>query len=360
MTNPYIGLPPENYWRTAVAQSTTPVPKKLYSKKWEIKHDDKIATAGSCFAQHIGQRLKQSGFSLLDAEPAPAPHVLDVNVQKRFGYSTYSARYGNIYTTRQLLQLARETFGEFIPHDIVWQGQNCNYYDALRPNVEPDGLESPEEVAAHRKYHLSRVRELFERMDVFIFTMGLTEAWEHGSKGTVYPTAPGVIAGEYNPQEYIFKNYTADEVYADFLAFRNLILKTRANGNMPKFLLTVSPVPLTATASDKHVLVATMHSKSILRAVAGTLANLFPDIDYFPSFEIICNPWGHELFYEKNLRSVTKQGVDAVMCEFFKEHALKNGAPPQSLKLASQEMIEDNVICEEAILEAFADEGGKR
>ena len=36
-----------------------------------------------------------------------------------------------------------------------------------------------------------------------------------------------------------------------------------------RILLTVSPVPLTATAGDDHVLLATTYSKSVLRAGRG-------------------------------------------------------------------------------------------
>ena len=39
-----------------------------------------------------------------------------------------------------------------------------------------------------------------------------------------------------------------------------------------RFLLTVSPVPLTATASGQHVLTATTYSKSVLRSAAGFLS----------------------------------------------------------------------------------------
>ena len=57
-----------------------------------------------------------------------------------------------------------------------------------------------------------------------------------------------------------------------------------------RFLLTVSPVPLTATNSGNHVLVATVDSKSRLRAVAGQLARTVSRVDYFPSYEIISAP----------------------------------------------------------------------
>ena len=89
-----------------------------------------------------------------------------------------------------------------------------------------------------------------------------------------------------------------------------------------RFLVTVSPVPLTATATDEHVLVATTYSKSVLRSVAGALAMEFADIDYVPSYEIIASPWSKGAFYESNLRTVTAEGVSSVMRVFFAEHGM--------------------------------------
>ncbi len=85
-------------------------------------------------------------------------------------------------------------------------------------------------------------------MDVFIFTMGLTEAWIDKRNGRVYPTAPGTIAGSFDPKIHAFHNFSYNEIYDDFLEFLELV----RNWN-PGFrvILTVSPVPLTATASGR-------------------------------------------------------------------------------------------------------------
>ena len=112
--SPYSGMPPRAFWRTGVANSSGSicrcrVPDELYRKKWAITRTDAVATAGSCFAQHIGRSLRDAGYNILDTEPAPAG--LSADLHARFGFSIYSARYGNIYTTSQLLQLAKEAFG---------------------------------------------------------------------------------------------------------------------------------------------------------------------------------------------------------------------------------------------------------
>jgi hypothetical protein len=55
--NPYRSLPDNRFWKRAVATRTAFDLQDLYTKKFEITKKDRIATAGSCFAQYIAQRL---------------------------------------------------------------------------------------------------------------------------------------------------------------------------------------------------------------------------------------------------------------------------------------------------------------
>lgn len=320
MQNPYETLPDTAYWKTGVAAVHPMDISGLYKKKITLGPDSKIATAGSCFAQHITRFLKANGFGLLDVEPAPAG--LAIAHHQKFGFSTYSARYGNIYTARQLLQLAQQAFDpdplKGLENASIWE-KDGRFYDAFRPSVEPDGQASRSDVISSRQAHLQRVRDLFLSMDVFVFTLGLTETWRHRETGFVFPTAPGVIAAPSAPADFEFLNLGFADVLADIEGFITLVSQHRG-GKGFEILLTVSPVPLTATASGQHVLAATMQSKAILRAAAGELYNRHSFVDYFPSFEIINNPWNGSLYYERNLRSVSPHGVAAVMKCFFDQH----------------------------------------
>ena len=349
VTNPYSDLPKSAFWRSGVTQENPYTVEGIYKKKFIISPGDKIATAGSCFAQHISSRLKKNGYNVLDLEPPPPG--LSESLHQKFGYSMYSARYGNIYTMRQLLQLSKEVAGDWLPQNFVWRKDN-RFYDALRPAVEPEGLDSAEEVVRHRQHHIARVRRLFETLDIFIFTLGLTEMWVHKSSGTVYPTAPGVLAGDFDKSIYKFKNAGFLSVLNDFKLFQKSLKKIR-NGKPFKVLLTVSPVPLIATASGAHVLASTIYSKSILRSVAGQLATNKSDVDYFPAYEIVTNPRMHSSAFSDNLRSVREEVVVMVMKHFFAEH------PPckkskKNLKARKSKRVNEHIQCEEALLEAFA------
>lgn len=344
--SPYRGNPARTFWRSAVTGRTVEALDDLYSRKFEIAPGDRVATAGSCFAQHIARNMRANGYSVIDTEPAPP--WMGAKTAAAYGFGVYSARFGNLYYMRQLLQLAREALQGEEPKDTVW-AKGDRYFDALRPSVEPFGHATPALVIEHRRQHIERVRAMFEQVDVFVYTLGLTEGWVSTEFGTAYPTAPGTIAGDFDPERYAFKNYTYTEIRQDFLAFRAMLKQLRPN---VRFLLTVSPVSLAATATGEHVLKATVYSKSVLRAVAGELADTFADIDYFPSYEIIAGPATDGRFFDETRRDVTAEGVAHVMTTFFKHHPKRQDAAAEPTVEA--EDIE-GVMCEDVLLEAFGE-----
>lgn len=353
MTSPYSNRPTRSFWRPAVADRHIADFDEVATGPF-FRADDRIATAGSCFAQHIGRHLKKRGVDYLDLEPAPSG--LTPEEARRHGFGIFSCRYGNIYTVRQLLQLFQEAFDERYPAEFVW-GKEGRYYDALRPGVDPIGHAGAEDVWALREIHLANVKELFLTTTLFVFTLGLTEAWEAIGDETVFPTAPGTIAGTFDPEKYRFHNFRYPEIASDLDQLWTMMRDVNPRIRM---LLTVSPVPLTATASDDHVLVATTQSKATLRAIAGDFAATYEGIDYFPSYELIATHPIRGQFFNPDLRNVNDAGVDYVMSHFFELSAKPTSPAPVApksapLPLPAPHAEEDlELICEEGLLDQFA------
>lgn len=366
--SPYRGRPGRTFWKNSIAGRDVTDLQGMYTKKFEIAPSSSVATAGSCFAQHISRYLRAAGYNVMDAEPGPTN--VDPELLREHGYGVYSARYGNIYFVRQLLQLAQEALSASVREDIAWR-RGDRWFDALRPAVEPEGLASAAHVVRQREEHLAAVRSVLTDSDVLVFTLGLTEGWEDIESGLVYPTAPGTIAGDYDPDRYRFHNFDVAEIVQDFSEFRTLVQSVNPG---LKFLLTVSPVPLAATATDDNVLVATTYSKAVLRAAAGMLASEFDDIDYFPSYEIVTSHAPGNEPFDQTGRNVRPETVGKVMAYFLSEHvagglsgdavasvaaaAPAPAADPITPKTQSGDYVavDERVFCEEAILEAFADE----
>jgi hypothetical protein len=353
--HPYEDQPEKAFWSKAVARRNSFEIGELWQPKFTIGANTKIATFGSCFAQHFGRALRRRNFSWLNTEPAP--HGMKATSAEKFNYGIFTCRTGNIYTTSLLLQwLAWAHDPSSIPEQFWHNGKR--YFDPFRPTIEPDGFASVDELIRSRVQTAQSLREAVERADIFVFTLGLTESWVD-TRGWEYPVCPGTAAGKFDPMHHAFVNQPYREIRA---ALASAIKRMKEINKKLRILLTVSPVPLTATGTEKHVLVATMQSKSTLRAVAGELADSLPYADYFPSYEIINSPAFGGAFFEPNKRSVSAFGVNFVMEQFF--HSIGAAAPqvPKSTseptpKLRSVEKQRWDAKCDEELLEAFSGSG---
>jgi hypothetical protein len=349
MDHPYQGLPATSYWRTGVSGVVPGLFDPVVATTFTIGRDDSVATLGSCFAQHLARSIRAKGFRYLVAETPPP----DSDAQTRASYGVFSARYGNVYTVRQAVQLLERAFDarEFI--DTVWRSDGA-WHDAFRPTVEPDGFQSVDAVLADRQKHLTAVRHVFTTTDVIVFTLGLTEAWVSRDDGAVYPVAPGVAAGQYDPGCYEFKNFSYPEVRADLESWVSMVRGLRPG---VRILLTVSPVPLAATREGRHVWSSTLYSKSTLIAVAQDVAQMTEGIDYFPSYEIVTGPLAEGRYFADDLRTVRDSGVEHVMT-VFGAHYLEgagetsNVAPGASKQHDAVMQLEElsSVMCDEDLL----------
>ncbi|MGB2199727.1 MAG: GSCFA domain-containing protein [Pseudooceanicola atlanticus] len=310
--NPYENLEERAFWAPAVGRRSMYDISDLWRPKYRIGRKTETVTFGSCFAQHFARAMLARGFAWTNKEEALSG--LSQEDAAAYNYGIFSARTGNIYTSTLLLQWVKWALGEATPPDEVWE-KDGRFYDPFRPNIEPGGFASPEEVIRSREACIEAFRRSIVEPKLFVFTMGLTESWWHGKDHAYeYPMCPGTVAGEFDPETHIFMNQSYPFVLKNLTEAITLMRKANRGLN---FLLTVSPVPLTATNSGNHVLVATMESKSILRSVAATVARKHSFVDYFPSYEIINSAPYRGSFFEPNMRSVNPHGVGLVMETFF-------------------------------------------
>ncbi len=354
MENPYVKLPGKAFWRSAVADKHYLEIEKLWTPKFPILKPEKIATFGSCFAQHFGNALRHRGFNWHDGEPAP--ESLSPSNIKAFNYQQFSCRTANIYTTSLLNQWVSWALNISKPPEIYWEADG-RIYDPFRPRIEPNGFESIDEMLQSRKVTVAALGRVIRTTDLFVFTLGLTESWFDVDGGFEYPMCPGTAGGVFDERDHRFVAQGYSFVEKNLRTVVSLLRE--ANPNI-KILLTVSPVPLTATNSGKHVLVATSASKAILRSVAETMATDYAYIDYFPSYEIINSPVFKGAFFKPNQRQVEQRGVNFVMQSFFAGLGLKTeGLPAKEVispKKPSDEQAQTlaDIACEEEILASFA------
>lgn len=355
--SPYRHMPDRQFWRRAVERVAAQELDPVVTPRFRIARLDRVATAGSCFAQHIARALQQGGFDYMVVDRVagmPAPEA------QRRGFGMFSARYGNLYTARQLVQLFDRAHGDFTPKDRFWRRDDGRWVDPFRPQIEPDGFALQRDVVRAAREHLQDVQRMFAELDVFVFTLGLTECWRRRSDGAVFPLAPGVAGGHFDPELYEFVNFNAAEVASDVRAFMR---RLHGVNRKARVILTVSPVPLIATFANRHVLVSTTYSKSVLRAAADEVLKSEPAVDYFPSYEIITGPHARGGYFEDDLRSVRREGVDHVMRVFFRHYTDGTQSTPTpapapatearagGIDVQAESERLDRVICDEEALD---------
>ncbi len=352
--HPYRDLPDSAFWRRSVALQGSAVDPLAGAAFPAIARTDKVATAGSCFAQHVARHLAAAGFRYLVTEPAHP--IIDPETARAAHYGVYTARFGNIYTTLQLVQLVDRAYGRFTPAEDVWVAPDGgSVVDPFRPTIQPGGFASEAEMRADRAQHLARVREMLETLDVMVFTLGLTEGWTSRVDGAAFPLCPGVAGGMFDPAMHQFRNLRTADVREQLGTF---VGQLQAVNPRARLILTVSPVPLAATASGNHVLPATIYSKSALRAAAQEAADDLPGVAYFPSYEIVTGPQARGRFFAEDLREVTEEGVEQVMRIFLKHAAgVDTDAKPHA-NLPPADAFTDRIdawtqaLCDEALLDA--------
>ena len=353
--HPYKSLPDKAFWRRSVAQPPMDEVDPVGTFNLHLTPDMKVATAGSCFAQHIARHLKASGFNYYVAEKGHP--ILPETVLSDHGYGLFSARYGNLYTARQLWQLIERAYGRFEPQEPPWIDEDGSVRDPFRPTIQPGNFVSVDEMCSDQAQHLAHVRKMFENLDVFIFTLGLTECWESRADGAVFPLCPGVEGGTFDSKLYAFRNQDIEEVLEDMEAFFGRLKEINPKAQA---ILTVSPVPLMATAEPgAQVLAATTYSKSVLRVAAETLRKRYDYIHYFPSYEVITGAYNHGAYYADDLRNVTEEGVEHAM-KLVMRYATDESASQHDEKIvkpaAKSDPRDTSTIAAKAFVEVECDE----
>lgn len=322
MDHPYSTLPARAFWSRAVSRDFAASDVGARGQVL-VCAGEKVVSAGSCFASNLVPYLEGAGFTYLRTETVH-PSFRDI-APENLGYGKFSAAYGNIYTVRQLLQLVRRAVGAFHPVEDRWRSADA-VVDPFRPGLRYKARSDREFDLLTRK-HLDAVRAAFVQADVLIFTLGLTEGWVSRLDGAVFPACPGTVAGDYDPQRHAFLNFGVADLATDLDA---LVAELRSVNPRLRLVLTVSPVPLVATASGEHVLAATTYSKSVLRVAAEHAVRNNRGVSYFPAYEIVTGPQAPHDFYEPDRRNVSKAAIDVVMAAFLAKCEGASAAPAEA------------------------------
>ncbi len=258
--------------------------------KFQIDSRAGVFTSGSCFAREIEVALERIGVNVLSWSPRLGP----------------IGHFFQRYNTFSILQDFKGAFDSQYDERLARQlanGKWCDY-SFYGPT------DTKEETIAMRHKVFAVHREI-QRAAVLIVTLGLVEVWHDLLTGMDLNIAPSeLLAGNLSRYELRVTNY--QENYA---ALKKLIAFVSERAPGIKVIVTVSPVPFSATFSGEDVITANMFSKATLRAVAQAAADDSPDVDYFPSYEMVMSS-KPELAWWPDRRHVHPAMIEHVVTAF--------------------------------------------
>ncbi len=209
-----------------------------------INAKTKVATLGSCFAGYIGERLKARGIDTFQQRI-----VEDLN-------STYANR-----------------------HLLDWI---------------VNGVQTSISAQLEDLYGSTRRGEFeqgFRTAQVLVFSLGVAPAYFDRETGEFVMSFGGRAEAMSLPRRCLFRTTRVAENTDNLRRIIGLLRTLNPEGHI---VLTVSPVPISATFERESAVIADCVSKSVLRVAADeVLGDGLDRIYYWPSFEIVRWLGGH-------------------------------------------------------------------
>lgn len=272
---------------------------------FKVQPGDSIYAIGSCFARGIELALAQRGFDVVSA-------ARDFDSFKRKANERTPLGFTNKYTTFSILQELSWAFDPAKPFPeaslIEMDGGIC-----IDPHINPSLKPVDRARTLERHRIMTHVMRRISDCRVVFITLGLVEVWYDKQVGVYLNITPTAEMRERHPGRYEF----AATGYPENLANLERVHELLARFGRPdlKIVVTVSPIPLQATYTGQDIVLANTYSKSTLRAAAQDWAAKHPNVQYFPSYEIVMNS-DKRIAWARDFRHVTGR-IAAVAVDSF-------------------------------------------
>ncbi len=277
--------------------------------KFKLRRDDKFYAIGSCFARGLENALAIHKITVESAAPEFAT-LQPAN--KNVSGLGFTNKY-NTYSILNELRWALDPDAVFPQESIVKLTKTTWYDPHTNPTLDFAGLEETLQRRALMQTVTQRVRDC----RAVIVTLGLAEVWRDVQADVFVNRTPIPSLFKTQPDRYEFHLTSFAENWANLEAIHALL--TEYGHPDARIVITVSPVPLENTFSTMDIVVANTWAKSLLRAVAHEWAAAHPNVDYFPSYEIVQSS-DRAAAWETDLRHVKGAGVRHIMELFLRNY----------------------------------------
>jgi GSCFA family len=261
----------------------TIVPTQEYP--FRIAHQEPLLSVGSCFTEHIGDKLARLKFTVCQN-----PYGIVYNPMSILAQLT-ELMAAKLYDETDLQQYQRKYFS--------WQHHSQFSQESIKATV----------MAINAA--LAPVHDVFRKLKHLHLTFGTAWVYERNASKTI------VANCHKHPSAYFEKKILSVaqivEQYSKFFVQYFLV-----NPDV-QVVLTLSPV--------RHVrdgIVEDRLSKSVLRIAIEALSQEFPNVHYFPSYELVTDDLRDYRFFKDDLVHPTTFAIEYVW-EYFAQSFFEEG-----------------------------------
>ena len=243
----------------------------------KINLKDQILSLGSCFAQNIGQKLQEYKF--------------EVNVNP----------FGTLFNPMSIFKLINQA----VLHEIIGslgivQSQGVYHHYDLHSDLS--NLDK-EELLINANEQLHQVGNQLPHIAIIIYTFGTAIVYELKETGEIVANCHKVPANKFDR-----RFLDIDEIVHAFKVNFDLV---KSMNKHIRFILTVSPVRHQKESFEHNNV-----SKSILRVVCEKIVNQYPDVEYFPAYEIMMDELRDYRFYAEDMLHPNTIATDYIWQKF--------------------------------------------
>lgn len=248
---------------------------ELPPNKWAISHQDRLFGIGSCFIEAMGRRLSENKFQI----------------------STPFATIFNPLSIFRLLRIAAQI--EEVDEKLFIENQEgIAYHYDFHSSWRNRDIAS---LRAGIAEQLPAITDFLHKSQFVLITFGT--AWVYELRDT-----HRVVANCHKmPATFFDKRLlSVEEIVQDFESLQSIF-------DTKQIILTVSPV-----RHLKDTLPLNAVSKSVLRLACHYLQEKYPNIYYFPAFELINDDLRDYRFYADDMLHIGSQGEEYIWNKFLK------------------------------------------
>lgn len=244
-----------------------------------VDYDSRICMLGSCFAENIGQRLKYYRFR---TELNPCGIVY------------------NPMSVANVLKLMLEKY-RFTEKDLLYNADkwvSLYHHGCFSAPTKELCLE-------HINERLGRAADGFEKTDLLLMTFGTAWVYRYKERGMIVANCHRFPAGDF--ERFCL---TPEEIVG---VYRLLIRQLREVNPKLRIVFTVSPIRHWKDGAHGNQL-----SKAVLLLAIDRLVQEFPEVYYFPAYEIVMDELRDYRFYGEDMLHISSLAVEYIW-EKFKE-----------------------------------------